>query len=137
MPAWLTWALIRRVGPYLLVGALAVVFVLWVHGMQRTIAALKVSDAHLSDELAAEAAARRRDVAGLTTLAQGMAAAAVDTKRDATILSETIDHANPSPASPGLAALMRGLRQADTAAGVQRATAGSGGAAAGPAAGAR
>lgn len=137
MPAWLTWALIRRVGPYLLVGALAVVFVLWVHGMQRTIAVQAATISSVRSDLANEQAARRRDVAGLTTLAQGMAAAAVDTKRDATILSETIDHANSAPASPGLAALMRGLREAETAAGVQRATARIGGAAAIPAAGAR
>ncbi|WP_419827646.1 hypothetical protein [Sphingomonas sp.] len=137
MPAWLTWSLIRRAGPWLLIAALAGGLALWTHGMQRTIAAQATTIAGVRADLAAEQAARRRDIAGLTTLAQGLAAAAVETKRDATILSETIDHANPAPASPGLAALMRGLREADTAAGVQRATAGAGGAAPARVAGAR
>lgn len=126
MPAFLTLTLLKRIGPYLLVAALAAALVLWVSNLQSRLARAEASAKETAIALHDEQIARARDVAGLTTLARGTAAAAVETKRDTAILQETIGNATPQPASPALASFLDRLRQADTAAAVQRAAAGTG-----------
>jgi hypothetical protein len=70
----------------------------------------------LERDLAAEKAARERDVRGLTVLAQGITAAATARGMDDEILRETIDARNPQPVSPDLARFLLGLRERDAGA---------------------
>jgi hypothetical protein len=67
--------------------------------------------ANLQRDLAAEKAARKADVAGLTILSQGVVAAASARALDDKLLAETIDAKNPQPVSPGLADFLDGLRK--------------------------
>lgn len=71
--------------------------------------------AGLERDLASEKAARQRDVAGLTTLAQGITAAASARGLDEEVLRNEIDTRNPSPVSPELARFLDGLRRNDRA----------------------
>jgi peptidoglycan hydrolase CwlO-like protein len=105
-----------KVAPWVVSAIALIGVVLWVRGMQSTIEEQREQISDLSGNLKSETAARERDVAGLTALAQGLAAAATTTKRDAQILSETIDAAHPTPSSPALAAFLASLRAADQAA---------------------
>ncbi len=82
--------------------------------------------ATLQTALASEKQARERDVAGLTTLAQGMTAAASARGMDEEVLRATIDSQHPSPVSPGLAAFLSGLRARDGASGVSGPAPGAG-----------
>ncbi|MET0439144.1 MAG: hypothetical protein ABW043_16790 [Devosia sp.] len=109
-------ALYRLAKPFLpwIAGLVAVVgVVLWIRGMRAEIADLKVSNSHLNEAIQAEKLSRERDVAGLTALSSGLAKVSTDNRKDAAILAETIDAKNPAPSSPGLAALLDGLRAAD------------------------
>lgn len=65
-------------------------------------------------DLATEQLARKRDVAGLTVLSQGMLAASAGNAIDERVLSSAIDSKNPSPVSPGLARLLDGLRSGES-----------------------
>jgi hypothetical protein len=69
--------------------------------------------ASLKTELETEKDARKRDVAGLTALSQGVVAAANAHAVDEQILAETIDAKNPKPSSPGLTDFLNGLRASD------------------------
>lgn len=126
IPVWLTWKLVERIGPYVLIAAACLGAYFWIHGMQRTIAADKAQITTLQTGLASEKEARAKDVAGLTTLAQGTAAAAVATQKDATILTETISAQNPAPSSPALAEYLSRLREADSVRAVRDAAPGIG-----------
>lgn len=102
-----------RLLPYGVAIGVVVAFGLWINGMRSTIEELKVSNGYLKTEIAAEKLARERDVAGLTTLASGLAAASSATKKDNAILQETINVAAPQPATPGLARFIECLRAGD------------------------
>lgn len=69
--------------------------------------------AQLHIDLETEKAARRKDVAGLTVLSEGVLAASSARSIDEKILAETIDAKNPQPVSPGLASFLDGLRAAE------------------------
>ena len=134
MFAGLTWDVVKgpllKALPWLALAGILIAAYLWIHGMQSTIADQKTQIGTLQTNLQAETLARTKDVAGLTTLAQGTAAAAVKTKSDTAILGTVIDAKDPAPSSPGLAALMQCLRDADTSGRQCSPTAGTGAAAA-------
>jgi len=118
MFAGLTWDIIKgpllKALPWLALAGILIAAYLWIHGMQSTIADQKTSLQNMQIALSSEQAQRKADVAGLTTLAQGTAAAAVKTKSDTAILGTVIDAKDPAPSSPGLAALIQCLHDADT-----------------------
>lgn len=66
--------------------------------------------ATLKIDLAAEKAARERDVKGLTVLSQGIVDASAARALDERALGETINEGNSTPVSPELAALLGRLR---------------------------
>jgi hypothetical protein len=115
------WSIIRPLLPYIAIGLAVAGFYLWVTGMQHTIAKQNAQINTLAVNLRAEQVARSKDVAGLTVLAKGTAAIAVDTARDATALQETVSAQNAKPSSPELAAFLGRLRDADSAAAVVQA----------------
>jgi len=117
--------------PYVLGAAVVLAGYLWIHGMQSTIADQKTQIGTLQTNLQAEQAARKADVAGLTTLSQGLVAASSAKASDQAALTGTIDVANPPAASPALAGFLACLRDADTSG---KACAASGAGAAAPAA---
>jgi hypothetical protein len=105
MPGFLTtflgskaWAILRPMLPYLAIAVL----VWWGADMRADVAKLR-------DDIAAEQAAHKADVDGLTALAKGIATVSVDTKRDQQILTETIKDAD-EPVSAQLGAYLDGLR---------------------------
>jgi uncharacterized membrane protein len=111
-----------KAAPYLVIAAAVLSGILWVHHMQSTIAKQDQQINTLAVNLKAEQQARARDVAGLTTLTQGLARVSADSAKDAQALSETIDAKSPHPVSPELGAFLDRLRTADTPAAVARAT---------------
>ncbi|MDH7638975.1 hypothetical protein [Sphingomonas oryzagri] len=117
--------------PYILIGAACLGAFLWIHGMQTTIADQKTQIGTLQINLSAEQAARKADVAGLTTLSQGLVAASSAKASDQAALTGTIDVANPPAASPALGAFLACLRDADSGNGKPCAASGTGAAAPG------
>jgi len=83
--------------------------------------------ANLERNLEAEKQARQRDVAGLTTLARGITAAATARGLDEEVLRNEIDTRNPNPVSPELARFLDGLRRSDRATRAAPAAGGAGG----------
>jgi hypothetical protein len=83
--------------------------------------------ATLRGELATEREARKRDVAGLTTLTRGIVAASSARALDEEVLRETIDNRNPQPVSPDLGAFLDGLRGQGRAPEPDKAPGGAGG----------
>jgi hypothetical protein len=102
-----------RATPYIVAVAILIGFVLWIRGMQSTIADQSSQINKLAVNLRTEQVARAKDVAGLTTLSSGLLAASSAKDKDQAALQETIDAAHPTPVSAGLAALLGCLRQAD------------------------
>jgi hypothetical protein len=115
MPAVLT-TLFARYWPALGIAGALLIGWLYVSHLRSTVETQADEINTLAVNLRAEQDARKRDVAGLTTLSKGLTQVATDTKRDATILAETINASNPAPASPRLSDFLRGLREADAAA---------------------
>lgn len=137
MPAFalIAWRFAKPLLPYIAAALVILGFVLWIRGMQSTIAEQRASIAALKLDVATEKQARQRDVAGLTSLSSGLLAASSSKDKDQTALQETIDATHPAPVSAGLAALLGCLRASDD--GKQcAATARTGGPAPAPAAGA-
>lgn len=108
------WPLIKKFGPWMLLALALLGIILWIHGMQSTIADQKTQIGTLTVNLQNEQAERKADVAGLTTLSQGLVAASSAKASDQAALSGTIDVANPPAASPALAGFLACLRDADT-----------------------
>ena len=107
----------------------AALAVWWVMNLQNRLARAEALAKETAVSLQVERQARARDVAGLSVLAQGTAAASVTTKKEAAILGSVIDAKNPQPVSRGLSDLLHCLAEAD--AGREcAATAGTGGPAA-------
>jgi hypothetical protein len=102
-------ALLSRYWPALGIALALLAGWLYVHHLQEQVARIPA----LEQAIVAEKVARERDVAGLTALSSGLAKAASDTKKDQTILAETIDAQHSQPVSSGLANLLGELRRAD------------------------
>jgi len=114
MPAFLTWGLVRKLGPYIAI-ALAVLAAWWyVSGLQNKVESQAATIMAVQRDLDGERLARKRDVAGLTALSSGLTKAAVETKADKAIMERAIDATNPSPASSALSDLLRQLRASDS-----------------------
>jgi hypothetical protein len=109
----LTLPRLLKAAPWIVAGLALLGVVLWVRGMQATITKQRGQINELAVNLKAEQSARQRDIAGLTTLATGLAKVATDNKRDSSILAETIDRANPAPSSDQLRKFLNSLREAD------------------------
>lgn len=135
MPAWITWEAVKgpllKALPWLALAGILIAAYLWIHGMQSTIADQKTQIGTLTVNLQTEQAERKADVAGLTTLSQGLVAASSAKASDQAALSGTIDVANPPAASPALAGFLACLRDADTG-GKACAASGTGATAPGP-----
>lgn len=106
-PAVITW--LFRLAPYLAVAAV----VFWVMGMRSDLTELRQDNATLTEAVKAETIARRRDVAGLTTLSVGLTTAAAARTKDQAILERTVDASTAQPVSPALRDLLAGLRAND------------------------
>lgn len=107
---WLAaWGLLKRCWPALLI--VGVIGAAWL--MLGKIDAQTEQIAKLQNDLKAEQAARAADVTGLTTLAKGAIAAAVETKKDERALDHAIATQPVSPATPLLRAYLACLRDTD------------------------
>jgi hypothetical protein len=105
---WLT--LLAKHWPKILLALIVGAFVWWIVDMRSDLAQLRTANESLSVRLSAEEVARRRDVASLTALSTGLAAVAVETKKDAAVVTETVKDAN-APLSPQLSSLLDQLRE--------------------------
>jgi hypothetical protein len=109
MPVWLI-----RYTPHIAIVLALLGVVWWVADMRSDLRALHTETATLQAGLQAEQASHKRDVESLTVLTAGIAAAAVTTKHDNAILTETIDAKAPAASSPALANFMRCLAASDS-----------------------
>ncbi len=118
MLAGLTWDAVKgpllKALPWLALASILMAAYLWIHGMQSTIADQKTQITTLTVNLQTEQAQRKADVAGLTTLSQGLVAASSAKASDQAALTGTIDVANPPAGSPALAGFLACLRAEDT-----------------------
>jgi hypothetical protein len=110
-----------KAAPWIAAVVATLALVAWVHGMQAIIAKQSNQINTLAVNLRAEQDGRKRDVQGLTVLAQGLAKISTDSAKDTAILGATIDAKNPKPVSHELAAFLGRLRDADSAAAVVQA----------------
>lgn len=104
-----------KLGPYLALLAALVAAWLYVSSLEGKVKSQAATIIAVQRDLEGERSARKQDVAGLTVLAKGLKAAAVDTKADQAILAETINANAPQAASPGLSAYLSQLRASDGA----------------------
>jgi hypothetical protein len=125
MPFGISWAKLA------IIAALAFIVGLGVYAVRHTISRLETQAgqiATLERDLKAEQLARKRDVDGLTTLAQGVIAASNARAIDQESLRETIDTKNPQPVSAQLGSFLNCLRQGDRSGAKCSAASGPGGA---------
>jgi hypothetical protein len=109
IPVWLI-----RYAPQIAITLILVGLICWVADMRNSLVRSEASVKELQISSQIDRAARIRDTNALTNLIAGIAAAAITTKHDNAILTETIDAKAPAASSPALANFMRCLAASDS-----------------------